>query len=93
MSLGFKWLGCFHVQRSQPLHLIAMEIDVHRYPQSLTDESINQNVYFFNQDLFKFVKNYFWPLLYSQYIHPNEYKAQSQKCVLHLAEQCESACC
>lgn len=38
--------------------------------------------------MFKIVKNYFWPLLYSQDNFPDEYKAQSQKC-LKCYEQCD----
>lgn len=31
MSLVFKLLGCFHVQRSHLLRFVAMEMDVRRY--------------------------------------------------------------
>lgn len=61
MSLDFRLLGCFHAQRSHPLNFIAMEMDVHRYPHPLTDDPMNKIFYFLNQnqDIFKFVKNYF----------------------------------
>ena len=63
MSLVFKYLGCFHVQRSHPLHFVAMEMDVHTFPRPLTDDL---QFYFLHQnpDIFQFVKNYLWPLLY-----------------------------
>lgn len=66
MSLVFKYLGCFHVQRGHPLHFIAMEMDVHTYPRPLTDDLQFFFCFFFHQnpDIFQFVKNYLWPLLY-----------------------------
>lgn len=63
MSLVFKLLGCFHVQRSHLLRFVAMEMDVRRYHALLPYDIIilifllilNQN-----QDIFKFVENYFF---------------------------------